>query len=73
LQDNLGEIIALIKTYKLASFRGNLRIYMTNWDDYPLFDGLNVMARAIVTYPELVNVWKQNGYHEIVNDISATH
>ncbi|CAG8639211.1 2414_t:CDS:1, partial [Paraglomus brasilianum] len=43
----------------------------TNFDDCPPSDGyenvrqLNVIARAILLCPELVNVWKQNGCHEI--------
>src|SRR6185369_9967603 len=47
-----------------------------NFDDYPPSDGyenvrqLNVIARAILIYPKLVNVWKKNGYHEIVNDVN---
>ncbi|CAG8504252.1 11094_t:CDS:1, partial [Paraglomus brasilianum] len=48
----------------------------TNFGDYPPSDGyenvrqLTVIARAILIYPKLVNVWKKNGYHEIVNDVN---
>ncbi|GBB83844.1 hypothetical protein RclHR1_01050018 [Rhizophagus clarus] len=43
---------------------------------YPPIDGyenirqLNVVARAILIYPDLVNLWKKIGYHEICSDVN---
>src|SRR6185312_13967584 len=51
-------------------------LHTANCADYPALDGyedvrqLNFIARAILIYPKLVNVWKKNGYHEIVNDVN---
>ncbi|CAG8632841.1 4932_t:CDS:1 [Paraglomus brasilianum] len=86
LKDNINEIERLITTFRFAPFppRPKIRRHITesteshsvNYDDYPPTDGyenvrqLNVIARAILIHPDLVNVWKQNGYHEIVDDIN---
>ncbi|UZO19315.1 uncharacterized protein OCT59_010612 [Rhizophagus irregularis] len=45
-------------------------------DDYPPKDGyensrqLNVIARAILIYPDLVYMWKEIGYYEICSDVN---
>ncbi|GBC08964.1 hypothetical protein RclHR1_08500009 [Rhizophagus clarus] len=45
-------------------------------EDYPPKDGyensrqLNVVARAILIHPDLVNLWKKIGYHEICSDVN---
>ena len=45
-------------------------------EDYPPKDGyensrqLNVVARAILIYPDMVNLWKEIGYHEICSDVN---
>ncbi|RIA96690.1 hypothetical protein C1645_857201 [Glomus cerebriforme] len=45
-------------------------------EDYPPKDGfensrqLNVIARAILIHPDLVNLWKKIGYHEICSDVN---
>jgi hypothetical protein len=45
-------------------------------EDYPPKDGyvnsrqLNVVARAILMHPDLVNLWKKIGYYEIYNDVN---
>ncbi|CAG8581889.1 5931_t:CDS:2 [Funneliformis mosseae] len=45
-------------------------------EEYPPKDGyensrqLNVIARAILIHPDLVNLWKQIGYEEICNDVN---
>ncbi|CAG8546850.1 9531_t:CDS:1 [Paraglomus brasilianum] len=52
----------------------NLDPNPSNIDDDPSAVGyesvcnLNVIARAILVFPELLNVWRQNGYHEVVED-----
>jgi len=45
-------------------------------EEYPPKDGyensrqLNVVARAILIYPDLVNLWKEIGYNEICSDVN---
>ncbi|RIA96689.1 hypothetical protein C1645_871870 [Glomus cerebriforme] len=45
-------------------------------ESFPSRDGfensrqLDVMARAILIYPDLVSLWKQIGYYEVCNDIN---
>jgi hypothetical protein len=45
-------------------------------EDYSPKDGyensrqLNVVARAILVHPDLVNLWKKIGYYEICNDVN---
>jgi hypothetical protein len=45
-------------------------------EEYPSKDGyensrqLNVIARAILIHPDLVNLWKRIGYHEICVDVN---
>jgi hypothetical protein len=45
-------------------------------EEYPSKDGyennrqLNVIARAIIIHPDLVNMWKNIGYHEICSDVN---
>ena len=45
-------------------------------EEYPSKDGfennrqLNVIARGILIHPDLVNLWKKIGYHEICNDVN---
>src|ERR1051325_9680071 len=45
-------------------------------EEYPPKDGrensrqLNVVARAILIHPDLVNLWKEIGYHEICSDVN---
>jgi len=45
-------------------------------EEYPSRDGyensrhLNVVARAILIYPDLVNTWKEMGYYEICSDLN---
>jgi hypothetical protein len=45
-------------------------------EEYPPKDGfensrqLNVVARAILIQPDLVNLWKEIGYHEVCRDIN---
>ncbi|CAG8648552.1 733_t:CDS:1, partial [Paraglomus brasilianum] len=85
LEDNINEIERLITTFRFVPFppRPKIRKHMstelsrtTNCDDYPPIDGyenvrqLNVIARAILVHPNLVNVWKKIGYHEIVHDVN---
>ncbi|EXX55868.1 uncharacterized protein OCT59_010611 [Rhizophagus irregularis] len=45
-------------------------------EDYPPKDGyensrqLNVVARAILIHPDLINLWKEIGYHRICSDVN---
>jgi len=47
-----------------------------NCEKYPAKDGfennkqLNIIARAILIYPEIVELWKQIGYHDICIDVN---
>ncbi|CAG8546887.1 9533_t:CDS:1 [Paraglomus brasilianum] len=83
LRKNKKEIKTLIQRYKFAPFPPRPKIrkrtivsHPANYDDYPPTDGYenvrqqNVIARAILLYPKLVNVWKKNEYYEIVDDIN---
>ncbi|CAG8551808.1 4013_t:CDS:1 [Paraglomus brasilianum] len=83
LQDNINEIERLITTFRFAPFPSRRRHIpestesrSVNYDDYPPADGyenvrqLNVIARAILIQPNLVNVWKKIGYNEIVHDVN---
>ena len=83
LEENINDIEMLIKTFKFAPFpptpetrTENTELHPVDFDDYPTINGyenvrqLKVIARAILLHPELANVWKQNGYHEIVDDIN---
>src|SRR6185312_4231230 len=36
---------------------------------YATASELKIMAKAIITYPNLLNVWRKIGYHEITNDL----
>ncbi len=39
-------------------------------DDYENNRQLNVIARAILIYPDLINLWKMIEYNEICNDLN---
>ncbi|CAG8597850.1 1736_t:CDS:1 [Paraglomus brasilianum] len=83
LEENLAEIRMLILVYKFAPFppRPRIRKHIfesteSRQENYPPSDGyenvrqLNVIARAILIHPELVNDWKEIGYYEIVTDVN---
>src|SRR5437868_6044658 len=65
------------KALQLDSINNDPPIHQpTILDEYPSKDGfennrqLNVIARGILIHPDLVNLWKQIGYHEICNDVN---
>ncbi|CAG8615423.1 8182_t:CDS:2, partial [Paraglomus brasilianum] len=74
LKKNKKEIKTLIRRYSHIPIQTQSRAAI--FDDCPPSDGyenvrqLTVIARAILIYPKLVNVWKKNGYPEIVNDVN---
>jgi len=83
LADNIDEIRALIRVYKFAPFppRPKIRKHIfestdSRQENYPPSDGyenvrqLNVVAQTVLIHPELVNDWKDIGYHEIVTDVN---
>ncbi|RIA84691.1 hypothetical protein C1645_808657 [Glomus cerebriforme] len=78
LQKNINEIKDLILNKKFIPFPPATMIndHKSIYYEYPRKDGyenarqLNIIARAIVIYPELVNWWKQIGYHEICQDVN---
>jgi len=40
-------------------------------DGYENARQLNILARAIAIYPDLINMWKQIGYYDICNDLNT--
>jgi len=75
IQENMDEIKKLIRIYKFAPFppRPTIR---NSYHTCDVSDGyadvlqLNIIARPILICPELVGVWKESGYHEVVTDVN---
>ncbi|CAG8599671.1 6666_t:CDS:1 [Paraglomus brasilianum] len=69
IQKNMDEIETLIRIHKFAPFP-------TRHLPCDVSDGcadvlqLNIIARPILICPELVGVWKESGYHEVVTDVN---
>ncbi|CAG8546868.1 9532_t:CDS:1 [Paraglomus brasilianum] len=81
LETNMDEIKTLIKRYKFAPLppRPKVRSHISKnlvfescedsfTDGYENLRNLTVITRAILVCPELLNIWKENGYYEIVED-----
>lgn len=74
LLDNIEQIKDLILNKKFVPFPPSIN---SSNSEYPRTDGyenirqLNIIARAIVLYPDLVKLWKQIGYHEICEDMNS--
>jgi hypothetical protein len=74
LLDNIEQIKDLILNKKFIPFPPSTN---SSNCDYPRSDGyenarqLNIVARAIVLYPDIVKLWKQIGYHEICEDTNS--
>jgi len=70
IQENLDEIKELIRVYKFAPFppRPGIRNPCDVSDGYTDVLQWNIIARSILICPELVSLWKENGYHEVVTD-----
>ncbi|CAG8755371.1 17113_t:CDS:2, partial [Funneliformis caledonium] len=80
---NLEEIKKLIINKKFIPFPPTRRLYFYsgyhvdyNLEKFPPFDGyeqegnLNIIARAILFKPELINTWKSIGYSEVCDDFN---
>ncbi|PKC02445.1 hypothetical protein RhiirA5_379778 [Rhizophagus irregularis] len=66
IQVDIEQIKDLILNKKLIPFPPSTREH-----GYENVHQLNILARAIVLYPDLVNLWKQIGYHEICKDTNS--
>ncbi|EXX75051.1 uncharacterized protein OCT59_013268 [Rhizophagus irregularis] len=77
LFQNIYYIEELILNKKFITFPPRLKLtYKNTMEEYPPKDGyennrqLNVIARAIIIHPDLINIWKNIGYYEICSDVN---
>ncbi|RGB35559.1 hypothetical protein C1646_759190 [Rhizophagus diaphanus] len=77
LFQNINYIEDLILNKKFIPFPPRPKLaYGDTIEEYPPKDGyennrqLNVIARAIIIHPDLVNMWKSIGYYEICSDVN---
>ncbi|CAG8600348.1 3914_t:CDS:1 [Paraglomus brasilianum] len=79
--ENENVIKIIIETYGFTPFPPSpiFRTYIfensAKYEDnlpqngYATASELKIVAKAIITYPNLLNVWRKIGYHEITNDL----
>ncbi|CAI2174320.1 20319_t:CDS:2 [Funneliformis geosporum] len=84
LKYNVNQIKDFIISKKFIPFPSKSQLFFYDRNDcdlnihesYPPFDGyepyknLNIIARAIIMEPDLVNIWKSIGYSEICDDFN---
>ncbi|CAG8586890.1 10775_t:CDS:1 [Paraglomus brasilianum] len=58
---------SLFRTYIFDNFAKRENDLLPN--GYATASGLTIVAKAIITYPNLLNVWRKMGHHEIITDL----
>ena len=81
MKENLGNIRHLIRACKFAPFPlrpgSGLLAYPSALENDPAMDGYenvsqwNIVVRAILLCPDLVNEWKRIGYTNVVSDVNS--